>query len=148
MTATLTLPHPAVPAAIVPPVLVDDLGEFEACLASLTSHTHPRGRVLALDMAAHWAARLAILVPDPGACSEWVTIARLCQAVAATERGFVLPGYRAWMEDPHWDALAAGEYDRASVLRALHAAIAPLLPAGAAKVLERIAAAEPAEVTS
>ena len=36
----------------------------------------------------------------------------------------------------------AGEYDRATVLRALHTAIAPLLPAGAGRVLERIAASE------
>ena len=140
--ATLTVPHPSVPATLAPPVLVDDLGEHEACLTVLVTLTDPDERALTLDMAAFWAARLAVLVPDLDACSEWATVARVCQAVAATHRGFVLPGPAAWMSDPHWDALAAGEYDRTAALRALHAAITPSLPAGAARVLERIAASE------
>ena len=146
MTATLTLPHPAVPATVAPPVLVDDHGEFEGCLTALASLTDPGDRALCLDMAAFWAARCAVLVPDLGACAEWADIARLCQAVAATERGYVLPGLAAWMGDPGWDELAAGEYDRATVLRALCAAVAPSVPAGAARVLERIAASEPVTV--
>lgn len=146
MTATMVLPHPAVPASDAPPVLVDDHGEFEACLTTLTTLTVPQERALCLDMAAYWAARLAVLVPDLDACSEWAVIARVCQAVAATQRGYVLPGPAAWMSDPHWDELAAGEYDRATVLRALHAAIGHLLPAGAVRVLQRIAASEPVTV--
>jgi hypothetical protein len=148
MTGTLTLPHPAVPAAIAPPVLVDDLGEYEGCMTALAALTDAGERALCLDMAAYWAARCAVLVPDLDACDEWAAIARLCQAVAATERGFVLPGDAAWMTGPRWDELAAGEFDRPAALRALYAAVGHLVPAGAAGVLLRIAAAEPAEVTS
>ena len=143
MTATLTLPHPAVPATVAAPVQVDDLGEFEGCLAILPDLTDPDDRALHLHMAAYWAERCARTVPDLDACDEWATIAKVCQAVAATERGFVLPGLAAWMADPGWDELATGEYDRATDLRALCAAVAPSVPAGAARVLERIAASEP-----
>lgn len=141
--ATLTLPP--VPAD---PVLVDDYSEYEGCLTLLAALTRPDERALALDMAAYWASRCAVMVPELAARAEWIATARLCQAVAATERGHVLDGPAAWMGDPHWDELAAGEYGRAGVLRALHAAIAGLLPAGAARVLQRIAATEPAEVAS
>ena len=144
MTATLTLTHPAVPAAVAPPVLVDDLGEYEGCLTALASLTDPGDRALCLDMAAYWAARCAVLVEDLYACAEWADTAKLCQAVAATERGFVLPDLATWMADPRWDALAAGECDRAATLRALRTAVAPSVPAGAAAVLLRIAASEPA----
>ena len=84
MTATLELAHPAVPASAAPPVLVDDYGEHEACLRTLRGLTGARERALCLDMAAYWAARLAALVPDVAACAEWVAVAWLCRAVAAS----------------------------------------------------------------
>ena len=109
MTApTVAVPHPAVPATVAPPVLVDDFGEFEGCLAMLTGLTGQQDRALALRMAAFWAERCAVLVPDPAALDEWLVVACVCQAVAATERGFVLPGPAAWMNDPGWDELAGG----------------------------------------